>query len=110
MIWAWLYDTKSFLDEGTLCHLRNLIDRRNISATAADDFNSCEDFFVTVVHCHIISAVMDHLQMSSTADSPNHPLLHTHLWSESDDTRKEALHAVIMEIITEYVDILYIMS
>lgn len=44
--------------------------------------------------------------MRSTAISPNHPLLHTHLWSESDNSRKEPLHAVTKEIITEYVDIL----
>ena len=42
MIWKWLYNTKSFR---TLCHLRNIIDHRNTSATSTDDFNTCDDFY-----------------------------------------------------------------
>lgn len=32
----------SLIDKGTLCHLRNVIDRRNISASGADNFNACD--------------------------------------------------------------------
>lgn len=105
MIWAWLYDSKSFLQEGTLCHLQNLIDRRNISATAADDFNACEDFFVTVVQCHIVTAAMDYLQMENVKDSPVHTLLNLDLWLESKEKRKDVLDSVSKEIAINYVDI-----
>ena len=98
MVWSWLYDTKSFLQEGTLCHLRNLIDRRNISATAADDFNACEDFFVTVVHSHIVAATMDYLQMKTVKDTPIHPVLKEGIWLESDDERRDALDVISKEI------------
>ena len=27
------------------CDLRNMIDRRNITAKAGEDFNACEDFY-----------------------------------------------------------------
>ena len=106
MVWSWLYDTKSFLQEGTLCHLRNLIDRRNISATAADDFNACEDFFVTVVHSHIVAATMDYLQMKTVKDTPIHPVLKEGIWLESDDERRDALDVISKEIVKNYVDIL----
>ena len=85
MIWKWLYNTKRFLDKGTLCHFRNIIYRRNISATAADDFNACDDFFITVVKCHVITAAMHHFQMKSPEDMPVHSLLHSDLWLESKE-------------------------
>ena len=106
MIWAWLYKSKSFLEKGTLCQLRNVIDRRNISAKAADDFNACDDFFVTVVQCHIVVAAMDLLQMKSVSDAPVHDLLDANLWTKSAEERKEALDVVTKDICLNYVDVL----
>ena len=106
MIWAWLYKGKSLLEKGTLCNLRNVIDRRNISAKAADDFNACEDFFVTVVKCHIVVAAMQFFQMEAASDSPVHDLLVTDLWTKSEQERKEVLDKVTRSICLNYVDVL----
>ena len=105
MIWKWLYKTKSFLDKGTLCHLSNIVDRRNISATAADDFNACDDFFNTVIQCHVVTAAMHHFQMKNPDDMPVHPLLHSDLWLESKEKRKDALDNVTKEIALSCIDI-----
>uniref|UniRef100_A0A1X7U207 DUF6589 domain-containing protein n=1 Tax=Amphimedon queenslandica TaxID=400682 RepID=A0A1X7U207_AMPQE len=106
MIWAWMYKGKSFLEKGTLCHLRNVIDRRNISAKAADDFNACEDFFVTVVKCHIVVAAMQFFQMEAASDSPVHDLLVADLWTKPKQERKEVLDKVTRSICLNYVDVL----
>ena len=89
---------KSFLEKGTLCQLQNLIDRRNISASAPDDFNACDDYFVTVVQCHIVSAAMNLLKMKATSDKPDHVLLDDNLWIKSKDDRKLLLAQVTKEI------------
>ena len=106
MIWKWLYDNKSFLEKGTLCQLRNLIDCRNISASASDDFNACDYYFVTVVQCHIVSAAMHLVKMKATSDKPDHVLLDDDLWIKSKDNRKLVLAQVTKEICLKYVDIL----
>lgn len=102
MVWKSLYDTKSFLDIGTLCHLRNVINRRNISANAADDFNACDDFFLTVVQCHIVAAAMQYFEMTKQDDMPTHDLLDCNLWLEDVETRKNILES---EISLSFVDI-----
>ena len=86
-----MYDTKSFQDKGTLCHLRNMIDRRNISATAADDYNACEEFFIAVVESHIVTAAMTILDMNCNDDIPVHPLLTEDFWAKPAEIRKKLL-------------------
>ena len=88
MVWKCRYDTKSFLDVGTSCYLCNVIDRRNISANAVHDFNACDDFFLTVVECHLVAAAMQYLEMKKQDDMPTHELLHCDLWLEDTETRK----------------------
>ena len=105
MVWKCLYDTKSFLHVGTLCHLRNVIDRRNISANAVDDFNACDDFFLTVVECHVIAAAMQYLEMTKQDDMPTHELLHCDLWLEDTETRKNILEKVTSEISLSFIDV-----
>lgn len=100
-----MYDTKSFLDKGTLCHLRNMIDRRNISATAADDYNACEEFFIAVVESHIVTAAMTILEMNSNDDIPVHPLLTEDLWAKPAEIRKEVIDEVTKQLCLSFVDI-----
>uniref|UniRef100_A0A1X7SZV1 Uncharacterized protein n=1 Tax=Amphimedon queenslandica TaxID=400682 RepID=A0A1X7SZV1_AMPQE len=75
VIWKKFYDTKSFMDKGSMAQLRNLIDRRNISADSESDYNACDDFFTVVVECHIIAAAMQYLKMATINDQPSHSLL-----------------------------------
>ena len=105
MIWSWMYDTKSILDKGTLCHLRNMIDRRNISATAADDYNAHEEFFIAVVEGHIVTAAMTVLKMNSNDDIPVHPLLTKDPWAKPAEIRKEVIEEVRKQLCLSFVDI-----
>ena len=97
---------KSFLDVGTLCQLCNVTDSRNIRATAPNNFNACDDFFVTVIQCHIVAAAMEHLGMKKQSDSPVHDLLKCDLWLEDKETRRHALEEVTKLISLSYTDIL----
>ena len=103
MVWKRFYDTKSFLDKGTLYQLRNAINRTNISESV-DDFNACEDFFVLVVRCHIVAAAMQYLSMKYISDAPSHPLLVQDLWLKSEDERRDTLQGVVMEVVLLYVN------
>ena len=105
MIWSWMYDTKSILDKGTLCHLRNMIDRRNISATATDDYNAREEFFIAVVEGHIVTAAMTVLKMNSNDDIPVHPLLTKDPWAKPAEIRKEVIEEVRKQLCLSFVDI-----
>uniref|UniRef100_A0A1X7TUB5 DUF6589 domain-containing protein n=1 Tax=Amphimedon queenslandica TaxID=400682 RepID=A0A1X7TUB5_AMPQE len=105
MIWSWMYDTKSFMDKGTLCQLRNMINRRNTSAIAAEDCNACEEFFLSVVESHIVTAVMTVLQMNSTDNIPVHPVLTKDLWAKPVESRKQVIEEVTKQIYLCFVDI-----
>lgn len=90
------------MDKGSLCQLRNLIDRRNVSVNSENDYNTCDDFLVQVIECHIIASGMELLKMDSTTSQP---LLTEDLWLKDDDHRRDVLHAVSKEIVMKYVDL-----
>ena len=70
VIWKRLYRTGSFQDPGTLYHLRNTVNRSNVTRSPKDNFNECEDFFFTVVRAHIVAASMEVLGMGSLHEPP----------------------------------------
>ncbi|SMN01873.1 hypothetical protein SPONL_183 [uncultured Candidatus Thioglobus sp.] len=65
-----LYKGGSNLDGGTLLQLRNLINRRNVSADTSNKFNASIDYFELVTKCHIISVTMHYFGMRSIEDTP----------------------------------------
>ena len=66
-----LYAKGSSLDRGTLLHLRNLINRRNIAKNISGRFNATVDFIETVTDCHIVAAAMNHFGMKMETDQPS---------------------------------------
>ena len=72
IMWERLYKSGSSLQAGTLMQLRNLINRRNISAKMKVEghVNEAEDFLRLIVRCHIIAAVMHHFGMQDLKDQP----------------------------------------
>lgn len=56
---------------GTLLQLRNLINRRNISADISGKFNQALDFFELVVVAHVLAASMHFFGMSNVSDKPS---------------------------------------
>ena len=65
-----------------------------------DNYNACDDFFVLVVHCHILSAAMQILGMNSMDDYPSEQVLPSaeQLWMRSDDHRKKVLQQISWNI------------
>ena len=105
MVWKRFYLAESFLDKGTMCQLRNAINRANVSAASVDDFNACEDFFLLVVRCHVATAAMQYLNMKYTSDNPVHPQLKDDLWLDSLEKRSDILQSISKEITLIYVDL-----
>ena len=103
VVWKYFYSTESFTNKGTLCQLRNIINRRNVSAAADKDFNACDDFFKLVTRAHIIAAAMRYFEMTSVNDFPKHYLLSESLMFESEETRKDILEMVCKEIVLMFV-------
>jgi L1 cell adhesion molecule like protein len=105
VVWKQFYDKKSFMDKGSMCQLRNLINRRDISASVENEYNASDDFFNLLIRCHIIAAAMKYLGMKKVSDTPFHPQLPDELWTECDDKRRDILLGVAMEITAKYVNI-----
>ena len=52
------------MQRGTLYHLQNLINRRNVTNNCKNNMNVCEDLFETVVEGHVIACALQLLGMS----------------------------------------------
>lgn len=74
MIFKRLYNCGSGQDTGTLYHLRNLINRRNVTHTPKNRVNACEEFFLLVVEGYILTTAMKAFGMSSLEDKPSDSL------------------------------------
>ena len=57
------YSIKSAGDHGSLYQLRNCIGRTSVVKKPLDNFNACDDFFVLVVKCHILTAAMEMVEI-----------------------------------------------
>ena len=71
VIWSRLYKYASTSDRGTLYHLRNLVHRKNVRNDPEKDVNACEDFLLTTVQSHFLSAAMTIFGMDSLDDQPD---------------------------------------
>lgn len=55
-IWQILFSTQSASDKGTLFQLKNLVNRSAVPTDPGSNMKAAEDFFLTVLYAHIISA------------------------------------------------------
>ena len=102
-----MYTTSSAYDFGTLYQIRNLVNRRNVKANPSKNVNASEDFFLMVVHSHIIAAAMHELSMDSVDENPTAMGLTNELWvSEDSDKRKQILEFLCESIVNKYVDLI----
>ena len=90
VIWMYCYSKDSTLEHGTLYQLCNLINRSNVGKPSAD-FNSCDDFFVLVITCHILTAALKIIGMSSLQDTPSDTAIKDaeDIWMHEDTKRRE---------------------
>lgn len=105
VVWKYFYSKKSARDHGTLYQLRNLLYRTNVVSRPKKDFNTCDDFFETVVTSHIVTATFKLLNMSSADDKPSFPSVPNLLevWSEAKECRKKALNKVSEAVVDRFI-------
>ncbi len=68
--WKYYYSTTLGGEHGTMCQLRNLIGRSNISANCVHKFNESDDFFKLAVTC---ATALQKLKMKALDDNPSIP-------------------------------------
>ena len=105
MIWKKLYKCTSGIDAGTLFHLRNVINRRNVIKDPAKDFTACEDFFVHVVEAHILTACMAVFKMESLEDQPTEEMFSKESLTSDDTVKRSTLLKAILSVLQEHVSL-----
>ena len=105
MIWKRLYDNASFLDSGTLYHLRNVIHRTNVSDTPKSSFHACEEFFVHAVVAHILAAALKVLGMKELHQAPETYQLPDNLASLEPEQRRLLLQTIANDILSKFLAI-----
>ena len=90
-VWKRLYSTASVSDGGTMYHLRNLINRRNVTSDPSHNVDPSE--VITIVEAYIFIAAMDLYQMKSPSDDPVDPSLFSNIDYNKPGEKREALIA-----------------
>ena len=93
------------MERGTLCQLRNLINRRNVTKKPKKNVNAAEDFLEVVITGHILTAVMSCLGMSSLKDMPLSSVLSHDLWMQDDEVRRKLLNDIALHVVNQHVDL-----
>lgn len=93
------------MQRGTLYHLRNLINRRNVTRKCKNSMNACKDFFETTVKGHVISCVMHLLGMSDVGGIPTQFITSNDVWMLDDTERRQILMDTAKQIVEDNVDL-----
>lgn len=72
--------------------------------------DACEDFFVLVIHSHIIAAAMEQLGMSTVNDYPTKLINARTIWTQKSDDREKILCKSISNILDTFTSISYNIS
>lgn len=106
-MWQRLYKGGSScsLQGGTLQQLRNLINRRNVSASTSvkSHANEIEDFLELITRCHISAVVMHHFRMNSRDDEPHSSTFPLSTVSLPADQKWKILLSRLYDIIDRYI-------
>ena len=105
MFWKLLYSAKSPSEHGTLYQLRNVINRRNVVKKPIDNFNACDDFFMTVVISHILVVAIKYLKLKSLLEIPSDDVIPDaeNLWMQPKEVRKDVIESTSQKIVEKYV-------
>ena len=104
-IWRRLYKISSSKEFGTLYHLRNLINRRNITKKPDTNVAASEDFLTTVVEGHIVAAAMEILGMSSPDSRPSKVYFPDGCEKLDSLGKKKILMLACLSVIDQFVEI-----
>ena len=87
------------MQRGTLYHLRNLINHRNVTNKCMNNMNACEDIFETVVEGHVIACALQLLGMSGVNDLPTQTITSHEAWMMDDIERRRILMDTATQIV-----------
>lgn len=105
IIWKYFYSCKSAREHATLCQLRNLINRSNVSNKTKGNFNSCDDFLVLVITCHMLAAAMEYLGMKALDDTPAENVVPnvSEVWTLTKEKRQDLLECICAGIVDRHI-------
>ncbi len=107
MIWKRLYSCDSGCDAGTVYHLRNVINRRNVVKVPKDRVNACEEFFLLIVEGYILAAAMQVFGMKTLEDKPSSDIFPNEAADKSPRQRKRLFLRGVKKITDKYVNLSY---
>ena len=90
------------MDAGSLYHLRNTVHRSNVTDSPKENFNACEEFFLTAVHAHIAAASMQILGMNGLQESPTKYVFPDNIDSLPGEQKKNLLQTIACDILSKY--------
>ena len=93
------------MEKGTLFQLRNVINRRNVSAKPKANVNAAEDFFEIAVIGYVISTTMSYLQMSSLEEVPYKNITLEEVKTMNDLEKIAILHDISSHLVDQYIDL-----
>jgi len=96
-------------EHGTLFQLCNLINHTNVSGKTKGNFNSCDDFFVLVITCHVLAAAMEYLGMKSLYDTPVESVVPnaSQVWTLNKEQWKDLLEFICAGIVNRHIPFQY---
>ena len=93
------FDQQSAKDGGTLCQLRNIINRSNVTGNVKKEMNATEDFLKSVLNAHVVAAALTFFGMDKTTDEPTQ-----YRWDSSTMKTKEGKWMYLSKAIGEFTD------
>lgn len=93
------------MDRGTLYQLRNLINRRNVTAHPKCNVDATEDFFELVVDAYVVASVMSSLKMTTLQDCPDPSVISEDTWWQDDQVRAKVLNDVSRRVVDKHVNL-----
>ena len=72
------------------------------------DFDSCEDFFITVVHSLILCACLSEFEMNGLDESPAENLVSADAWLTCEDYRRSLINDLCNRVVEKSVKFQYV--
>ena len=102
MIWRFFYKQQSAAEHGTLYQLQNLLGRTNVTKPK-NNFDDCEDFFISVIHSYILVATMLKFKMTSLDETPSDSIVTADAWLYEKSVRKKIIHDLCESVVDSFI-------
>ena len=99
-----LYKPSLSRNFGTMNHLRNIINRRNVVKDPSKNVNLSEDFLMLMLKSHVLAAFMKYISMDTLESNLDCEELHKSIFLPTDD-RKQILCRFIKHHLNDLVDV-----